>query len=51
MLIKKAIYVFLVALLTLLLVADYVPFLSFCTGWVTPPVSLLCGLLFDLLVG
>lgn len=51
MLIKKAIYVFLVGLLTFLLLADYVPFLSFCTGWVTPPVSLLCGLLFALLVG
>lgn len=48
---KKAIYVFLVGLLTLLLLADYVPFLSFCAGWVTPPVSLLCGLLFALFVG
>ena len=51
MLIKKAIYVFLVGLLTFLLLADYVPFLSFCTGLVTPPISLLCGLLFALLVG
>lgn len=51
MLIKKAIYVFLVGLLTFLLLADYVPFLSFCAGLVTPPISLLCGLLFALLVG
>lgn len=48
---KKALYIFLVSLLTVLLLADYVPFMQFCAGWVTPPISLLCGLLFALLVG
>lgn len=48
---KKVIYITLVSLLLVLLLADYVPFMQCCAGWITPPVSLLCGLLFALLVG
>lgn len=48
---KKTLYIFVAATLSVLLLTDYVPFMQFCAGWVTPPISLLCGLLFALLVG
>lgn len=48
---KKGLYIFLVSLLSVLLLADFIPFLDFLSGYVTPPVSLLCGLLFALFIG
>lgn len=34
-----------------MLFAEYIPGLSFMGGWVSPPVSLLCGLIFALVFG
>jgi uncharacterized membrane protein YadS len=48
---KKVVYITLVALLAFMLFADVLPMLSFMKGWVTPPVSLLCGLIFALAFG
>lgn len=48
---KKVVYITLVALLAFMLFADAVPMLSFMKDWVTPPVSLLCGLVFALAFG
>ena len=48
---RKVVYITLVALLAFMLFADVLPVLSFMKGWVTPPVSLLCGLIFALVFG
>lgn len=37
--------------LIFMLFAEYIPGLSFMGGWVSPPVSLLCGLIFALVFG
>ena len=48
---KKVVYITLVAVLAFMLFADFIPTLSFMSGWITPPVSLLCGLIFALAFG
>lgn len=48
---KKVVYVAVVAVLAFMLFADFIPTLSFMSGWITPPVSLLCGLIFALAFG
>ncbi|MGL4853096.1 MAG: YeiH family protein [Phocaeicola sp.] len=48
---NKAIYIGLLALLSLFLLLDYVPGLSAYASWVTPPVALFAGLAFALICG
>lgn len=48
---RKAVYVGLLALLTVLLLADYVPGMEPCSQWVTPPVALFLGLAYALTLG
>ena len=48
---NRHIYIALLSLLTLCLLCDYIPALSFLSAWVTPPVVLFIGLVFALLCG
>ena len=48
---NRHIYIGVVALLTLCLLAGYVPCIAFLTSWITPPVALFLGLAFALLCG
>ena len=48
---KKAIYVTLLAVLTLFLLMEYIPVLAPYSEWVTPPVALFVGLAFSLFCG
>lgn len=48
---KRAIYIFLVAVLTICLMLGYLPNMSAFTSWVTPPVALFVGLAFALICG
>ena len=48
---NRHIYIGVVALLTLCLLAGYVPCIAFLASWVTPPVALFLGLAFALLCG
>jgi uncharacterized integral membrane protein (TIGR00698 family) len=48
---NQILYVGIVAVLTLCLLAGYVPSISFLASWVTPPVALFLGLAFALLCG
>lgn len=48
---NKPIYLFLVAILSLFLLLDYLPGMHACSAWVTPPLALFLGLLFALLYG
>ena len=48
---KKAIYVTLLAVLTLFLLMEYIPVLAPYSEWVTPPVALFVGLAFALICG
>ena len=48
---NRHLYVGIVALLTLCLLAGYVPSVAFLASWVTPPVALFLGLAFALLCG
>lgn len=44
---NKIIYVGLLSTLTVFLLMDYIPVLAPFSRWVTPPVSLFLGLIFD----
>lgn len=48
---NRAIYVGILGVLLVCLMSDYVPGLSACAAWVTPPVALFLGLVFALLCG
>ena len=48
---NKTIYVGILAVLTVCLLLDYVPGMSACASWVTPPVALFLGLVYALLCG
>lgn len=48
---NKTIYVVIVGVLTLALLLDYIPCLSGCGAWVTPPVALFLGLIYALHCG
>lgn len=48
---NRHLYIGIVALLTLCLLAGYVPSVAFLASWVTPPVALFLGLAFALLCG
>ncbi len=48
---NKAIYITLLAVLSVCLLSDYVPGAHLLSGWVTPPVALFLGLAFALLCG
>lgn len=48
---KKSVYILVILVLIFMLFAEYIPGLSFMGGWVSPPVSLLCGLIFALVFG
>ena len=48
---NRHIYIALLSIITLCLLCDYVPALSFLSSWVTPPVVLFIGLVFALLCG
>ena len=48
---NKTIYVGILAVLSVCLLLDYVPGMSACASWVTPPVALFLGLAFALLCG
>lgn len=48
---KKYVYILVMLVLIFMLFAEYIPGLSFMGGWVSPPVSLLCGLIFALVFG
>ncbi|MBR2491852.1 MAG: putative sulfate exporter family transporter [Paludibacteraceae bacterium] len=48
---KKSVYILVMLVLIFMLFAEYIPGLSFMGGWVSPPVSLLCGLIFALVFG
>ena len=48
---NQILYVGIVAILTLCLLAGYVPSVAFLASWVTPPVALFLGLAFALLCG
>ena len=48
---NQILYVGIVAVLTLCLLAGYVPSVAFVASWVTPPVALFLGLAFALLCG
>ena len=48
---NKTIYVSILAVLTVCLLLDYMPGMSACASWVTPPVALFLGLAFALLCG
>ena len=48
---NKTIYVGILAVLTVCLLLDYVPGMSACASWVTPPVALFLGLAFALFCG
>ena len=48
---KKSVYILVMLVLIFMLFAEYIPGLSFMGGWVSPPVSLLCGLVFALVFG
>ncbi len=48
---NQILYVGIVAVLTLCLLAGYVPSVAFLASWVTPPVALFLGLAFALLCG
>ena len=48
---NRHIYIALLSIITLCLLCDYIPALSFLAAWVTPPVVLFIGLVFALLCG
>ena len=48
---NKTIYVGLLSVMTVCLLMGYVPGMSACSSWVTPPVALFLGLAFALLCG
>ena len=48
---NQILYIGIVAVLTLCLLAGYVPSVAFLASWVTPPVALFLGLAFALLCG
>ena len=48
---NRHIYIYLLSIITLCLLCDYIPALRFLAAWVTPPVVLFIGLLFALLCG
>ncbi|EJW89313.1 protein belonging to Uncharacterized protein family UPF0324 [gut metagenome] len=48
---RKAVYVFLLVVLSFFLLLDYVPGMHDYAGWVTPPVALFVGLVFALVCG
>ncbi len=48
---NKTIYVGILTVLTIFLLLDYVPGLSFISAWVTPPLALFLGLAFALICG
>ena len=48
---NKTIYVGLLSVMTVCLLMGYVPDMSACSSWVTPPVALFLGLAFALLCG
>ena len=48
---NRHIYIALLSIITLCLLCDYIPTLSFLSSWVTPPVVLFIGLVFALLCG
>lgn len=48
---NQILYVGIIAVLTLCLLAGYVPSVAFLASWVTPPVALFLGLAFALLCG
>lgn len=48
---KKSVYILVMLVLIFMLFAEYIPGLSFMGGWVSPPVSLLCGLILALVFG
>ena len=48
---NRQIYIALLSIITLCLLCDYIPTLSFLSSWVTPPMVLFIGLVFALLCG
>ena len=48
---NRQIYIALLSIITLCLLCDYIPTLSFISSWVTPPMVLFIGLVFALLCG
>ena len=48
---NRQIYIALLSIITLCLICDYIPTLSFLSSWVTPPIVLFIGLVFALLCG
>ena len=48
---NRYIYIALLSIITLCLLCDYIPTLSFLSSWVTPPMVLFIGLVFALLCG
>ena len=48
---NRQIYIALLSIITLCLICDYIPTLSFLSSWVTPPIVLFFGLVFALLCG
>ena len=48
---NRQIYIALLSIITLCLLCDYIPTLSFLSTWVTPPMVLFIGLVFALLCG
>lgn len=48
---NKTIYTAILVVMAVCLLLDYVPALSFCSHWVTPPVALFLGLVFALVCG
>ena len=48
---NKLIYVGVLSVLSVCLLLDYVPGMSECAAWVTPPVALFLGLFFALTCG
>lgn len=48
---NKLIYVGILAVLSVCLLMDYVPGMSACAAWVTPPVALFLGLVFAMVCG
>lgn len=48
---NKKIYFTLISVITLFLIMDYIPWLSFFAGYMTPPLSLFLGLAFALICG
>ncbi|MDD2294189.1 MAG: putative sulfate exporter family transporter [Bacteroidales bacterium] len=48
---RKSIYTAMVVILLIFMVIDYIPALSGCSSWITPPVALFAGLAFALICG